>query len=350
MELHAKEVERFQHDRYAAGHRSLSSIRAMQPILVYLRGLGIAPAVSSPSAGTLEVFLEQYRTYLTVERGLRNKTACCYIRLIDPFVQTRISSNGLALDFRSLTAADVVSFVVRTCTRLNPGMAGLTITALRSILRFLHVEGAIDRSQLSAVPTVPGRRLTGLPKGLEPDQVRCLLASCDTAAPSGRRDFAVLTMLVRLGLRAGEVATLELHDIDWRTGEIVVSHSKGNRTERIPLPADVGEALAAYLQRGRPVNAEGRTIFIGAKAPHHALTTSAVSEIVARAARRSGLGRIYAHRLRHTAATLMLRGGASLPEIGQVLRHRNAITTAIYAKADRNALRSIARPWPGDVA
>ena len=350
-ELHAKEVQRFQRDRYAAGYRSLPSIRAMQTILGYLRDSDIMPAVLPVSAtGALEAFVERFHTYLTSERGIRDATASRYIHLIRPFLQTRILSGGLALDFRSLTAADVVSFVVKICPRLNPGMAGLTVTALRSILGFLHVDGAIDRSLLSAVPTVPGRRLTGLPKGLDPNQVKRLLASCDTATPSGCRDFAVLTMLVRLGLRAGEVAKLRLDDIDWRAGEIVVAHSKGNREERIPLPSDVGETVAAYLRRGRPVNAQGRTIFIGAVAPHHALTSSGVSVIVARAAKRCGLGRIHAHRLRHTAATLMLHGGASLPEIGQLLRHRNTITTTIYAKVDRDALRSIARPWPGDVA
>jgi integrase/recombinase XerD len=157
-------------------------------------------------------------------------------------------------------------------------------------------------------------------------------------------------MLVRLGLRAGEVAKLQLDDIDWRAAEIVIAQGKGNRIERLPLPVDVGEAVAAYLRHGRPVDAQGRTIFIGAVAPHRALGRAAVSVIVARAAESCGLDRIHAHRLRHTAATLMLRGGASLPEIGQLLRHRNTITTAIYAKVDRDALRSIARAWPGDVA
>ena len=350
-ELGAKEVERFQRDRYAAGYRFLPSIRAMQPILNYLRGLGIATVVSSlPATGVLEAAIEKYRSYLTVERGIQNETACRYIDLMRPFLQTRVLPDALGLDFRSLKAADVISFVVTTCRRLNPGTAGLAVTALRSLLGFLHVDGAINRSLVSAVPTIPGRRLTGLPKGLAPDQVQRLLASCNTTARSGCRDFAVLTMLVRLGLRAGEVAKLQLDDIDWRAGEIVIAQGKGNRTERLPLPADVGEALAAYLRHGRPVNAQGRTIFIGAVAPHHPLTRAAVSVIVARAAERCGLGRIHAHRLRHTAATLMLRGGASLPEIGQLLRHRNTITTAIYAKVDRDALRSIARPWPGDVA
>jgi site-specific recombinase XerD len=350
-ELRAKEVERFQLSRYEAGYSFLRSIRAMQPILGYLRGLGIAPAtLSPPVSGVLEAALARYRGYLILERGIRNASASRYIELMRPFLQTKVLPDGLTLDLRSLTAADVISFVVTNCPRLNPGTAGLTVTALRSLLGFLYVDGAIDRSLVSAVPTVPGRRLTGLPKGLASDQVQRLLASCDTSTRSGCRDFAVLTMLVRLGLRAGEVAKLQLDDIDWRTGEIVIAHSKGDCTERLPLPADVGEAIAAYLHHGRPASTQGRTVFARIRAPHHALTSGAVTQIVRHAGERCGFERIHAHRLRHTAATLMLRGGASLPEIGQLLRHRNAITTSIYAKVDRDALRSIARAWPGDVA
>jgi integrase/recombinase XerD len=350
-ELRPTEVERFQRDRYAAGYRFLLSIRAMQPILSYLRGLGGAPAASSPpTSGALEAALERYRDYLTVERGVRNESASRYINLVRPFLQTRVLPDGFTLDLRSLAAADVVSFVVTNCPRLSRGTAALTASALRSLLGFLHVGGAIDRSLVSAVPSVPGRRLTGLPKGLAPAQVQCLLASCDTSTRSGCRDFAVLTMLVRLGLRAGEVAKLQLDDIAWRAGEIIVAHGKANCAERLPLPTDVGEAVAAYLRHGRPASAHGRTVFVRIRPPHHALTSGAVTQIVAHAAERCGFDRFYAHRLRHTAATLMLRAGASLPEIGQVLRHRNAITTAIYAKVDHDALRSIARPWPGEVA
>jgi integrase/recombinase XerD len=350
-ELGAKEVERFQRNRYEAGHTYLPSIRAMEPILGYLRGLGIAPTVSpAATTGALEVVLERYRSYLMIERGVQRTTACRYIGHVRPFLQTRVTPDGLALDFRSLTAADVVSSAVESCRRLDPGMAELAVVALRSLLGFRHVDGVIDRSLVSAIPTVPGRRLTGLPKGLAPDQVRRLLASSNTTTRSGCREFAILVILVRLGLRAGEVAKLQLDDIDWRAGEIVIAHGKGNRTERLPLPVDVGEAVATYLQHGRPTGAQGRTVFITVKAPYQALASTAVSVTVARAAKRCGLGTIHAHRLRHTAATMMLRGGASLPEIGQLLRHRNTITTAIYAKVDRDALRSIARPWPGDVA
>jgi site-specific recombinase XerD len=191
--------------------------------------------------------------------------------------------------------------------------------------------------------------LVGLPKGLDPEQVQRLLASCDTTTPTGCRDFAILTMLVRLGLRSIEVARLRLEDVDWRAGEIIVQGKK-NRVDRLPLPSDVGTALVAYLKNGRPANVRSRNLFIYALAPYRPLGAEGVASLVVSAARRAGIGRLSAHRLRHTAATEMLRAGASLPEIGQVLRHNRAMTTAIYAKVDFTALRTIARPWPGDVA
>jgi site-specific recombinase XerD len=197
-----------------------------------------------------------------------------------------------------------------------------------------------------AVPSSASWRLAGLPRALEPWQVQRLLGSCDRRTAAGRRDFAIMTVLARLGLRAGEVAGLELDDLDWRAGEIVV-RGKGRRSERLPLPADVGEAIAAYLRQGRPASAQGRAVFVRVKAPHRALTTGGITQVVVSAGRRAGLGQIHAHRLRHSAATAMLRAGSSLEEIGQVLRHRAPLTTAIYAKVDRDALRQIARPWPG---
>ena len=189
-------------------------------------------------------------------------------------------------------------------------------------------------------------RLAGLPKALEPAQVAALLASCDPDIAAGRRDFAMLTMLARLGLRAGEVAALTLEDIDWRAGEITVC-GKGNRAGRLPLPADAGEAIAAYLRDGRPAPFEGdRRVFLRVRAPHRGLTTGGVTEAVFSAGRRAGIGPVHAHRLRHSAATAMLRAGAPLTEIGQVLRHRRLLSTAIYAKTDLTALRTLARPWP----
>lgn len=344
------EVEQFLGDRRAAGHTNHLTGKAMRPMLGYLRELGAAP---TPPAATptdpVEVALESYRHYLEVERGLGKATARGYVDAMRPFLRGRVLSDGLDLSLARLSAADVVAFVVARCSHQSRGAAKLTVSALRSLLGFLHVEGLIKRPLAAAVPSVAAWRLAGLPQGLEPPEVGSLLASCDRRTANGRRDFAVLTMLVRLGLRAGEAAALRLDDIDWRAGEIVVS-GKGNRAERLPLPPDVGAAVAEYLRFGRPASAQDRTVFVRVKAPHCALGTGGVTQLVAAAARRAGLGRIHAHRLRHTAATQMLRAGASLPEIGQLLRHRRAQTTAIYAKVDREALRIIARPWPAGVA
>lgn len=296
-----------------------------------------------PATGPIDELLHRFRRYLVVERGLRDKGATDYARAVQPFLEGQLSRGALGLD--RLSAAEVTAFVVATCPRLSPGTVKLTMTALRSLLGFLHLEGTIERPLAAAVPSVASWRLAELPKRLEPSQVHSLLGSCDLGTATGRRDFAVLTALVRLGLRAGELAGLRFKDIDWRAAEIVV-RGKGRREERLPLPADVGEAIAAYLRSGRPEIAGGRNVFVTVNAPHRPLSSDAVSAIVVRAASRCGLGPIRAHRLRHTAASETLRGGASLEEVGQLLRHRRAMTTAIYAKVDRKALRKVARPWP----
>jgi len=346
-DLCATEVSRYLCARRAAGYTSLLSIKALRPMLDYLRGLGVAPSpVAVVMTGPVDVVLEQYRRYLTDERGLASATADDYATAVRPFLNSRVLPDGHSLDLEHLTAPDVVSFVVTHCHQHRSKTKRAT-KSLRSLLRFLHFVDLIEGSLASVVPSIAGWRLSGLPKALEPDQVRRLLAACDDRTRSGCRDIAILVMLVRLGLRAIEVSRLKLGDIDWRAGEIVV-HGKANCIERLPLPSDVGEAIAAYLQRGRPASAQGRTVFVRIKAPHHAMGSKAVSSVVAEAARRAGLGRIHAHRLRHTAATQMLRAGASLPEVGQLLRHRSVETTAIYAKVNHEALRTIARRWPGD--
>jgi len=346
-ELSMVQVDRFLADRCAAGVRKLKTRKALDPILSYLRGLGLAPAAEAPvEDGPVAEILNRYRQFLMAERGLIAATALRYFDCLRPFLDRRLSAAGL--DLGSLTPADVTSFVVEFCPRLNGGVAKLTVSALRSFLGFLHVQGVTERSLVSAVPTVLRRRLAGLPKGLEPDQVRQLLAACDASTVVGNRDLAILTLLIRLGLRRDEVARLGLDDIDWRAGTISV-RGKGNCHERLPLPPDVGRRLAEYLRHARPADALGRAVFVRYFAPHHALGAARVSGIVADAARRAGLGRVHAHRLRHTAATELLRAGASLPEIGQILRHRRTETTAIYAKVDWNTLKLIARPWPEGV-
>jgi integrase/recombinase XerD len=172
-----------------------------------------------------------------------------------------------------------------------------------------------------------------------------LLQSCDRASPAGRRDFAILMLLARLGLRRGEVAALKLDDVDWRAGEIVI-RGKGSRIDRLPLPSDVGQALVDYLRDGRP-RGFGRRLILPARAPYGELSPRAIAAVVMRACKRAGIAPVGAHRLRHTIASELLRRGAGLPEIGQLLRHRSIDTTAIYAKVDRRALSRLALAWPG---
>jgi integrase/recombinase XerD len=343
--LSPTEAERFLQARRAAGYTHHFSSRGLAPLLAYLQGLGAVPAPppAPVPAGPVEELLERYRLYLIRERGFKEPTARRYARLVRPFLSNLASPEGL--DLSQLGTAEISAFVLGTCRQLPTNGARLTVTATRSLLGFLHHEGEIERPLLQAVPSIGSWRGQSLPKGIEPGEVQKLLGSCDRATMTGRRDFAVLTLLSRLGLRAGEVAGLSLEDIDWRAGEILV-RGKGRREERLPLPADVGEAIAAYLRGGRPGSVEGRSVFVLAAAPYRALSSTVVSQVVASAARRAGLGTFYAHRLRHTAATQALRAGASLPEVGQLLRHNRIETTAIYAKVDREGLRALARPWP----
>jgi site-specific recombinase XerD len=220
------------------------------------------------------------------------------------------------------------------------------VTALRSLLRFLHVTGRAPGPLTGAVPAVANWRLAGLPRTLSAGQVEALIEGCDTGSVVGVRDRALLVMLARLGLRTAEAAALRLEDVDWRSGQILI-RGKGNRAERLPLPQAVGEALAEYLTTMRPACAS-RSVFLAVRGrPPRPLTAMAVRQIVARTCRRAGLPRLGAHRLRHTLASDLLRAGNSLPRIGQVPRHRGQLSTAIYAKVDTAQLRDVARPWPG---
>jgi site-specific recombinase XerD len=334
--------------RRAAGCREGLSMLALRPLMEYLRGTGaVPPGEPAPPSGPAEEAIAEYASYLRSERGLAAVTVERETALIRPFLAGRVR-DGLG-DLETLTAADVQAFVLGCARSSPPVTVQRTGTALRSLLRFLHLRGVTASPLAGAVPAAANWKLSGLPRHLTQDEAARMLDSCDLATVTGQRDRAVLLLLARMGLRAGEAAGLRLDDIDWRAGEITV-RGKGNRHERLPLPPDVGEALASYLGDGRPARAQGRAVFAGVRAPHRPLTRGAVTQIAARASQRCGLGTVFAHRLRHTAATGMLRAGASLEEIGQVLRHREVSTTAIYAKVDYDRLRGLARPWPGDAA
>lgn len=348
--LDASLMDRFLLARRTAGYKSFPSINALRPLLAFLRRHDVVPdSVTNVATSPVDVILERFHHYLTVERALSCETARTYISAVRPFVKRTASTDIFELNCARITTADVVSFVMVGSSGQTGGSARRKARALRSLLGFLHLEGLIEGTMIAAVPTISHRQLAGLPKGLDSNHVQRLLASCDTNTRNGARDLAVLKVLIRLGLRISEVAKIQLDDIDWRAGEIVI-RGKANCTDRLPLPVDVGDAIAEYLRCGRPSTAQGRTVFVRVKAPHHGLSAQGVAQIVCAAAHRVGLEGIHAHRLRHTAATRMLHAGASLQEIAQVLRHRHILTTAIYAKVDSNALRTIARTWPGGAA
>jgi integrase/recombinase XerD len=343
-DLTGKRAEEFLAARRAAGYTCRLSGRGLAPLLGFLRGLGAVPEPEClVPAGAVDVLLERYRGYLVGERGLAPGTVRYYLDEARGFLAGR--ERGLG----ELSAAEVSGFVAAECRRRGTGSAKILVTALRSVLRFLVVEGLVMPGLQDAVPAVAGWRGGGLPKALPDGQVAALLAACDRGTATGRRDFAVLVLLSRLGLRACEAAALELDDIDWRDGTVTI-RGKGRRDERLPLPPDAGEALAGYLRDGRPAGGAGRRVFLASRAPGGGMSPSAVKAVVRYACRRAGIAEAGAHRLRHSAATGMLRAGAPLAEIGQVLRHRSVSTTAIYAKVDHAALGQLAVPWPGSMS
>lgn len=333
-------VEEFLAARRGQGYTCWLSSRGLGSLLGYLRGLGVVPGVvGEVGCGLVEEILACYRAYLVGERGLVAGTVRYYEADARLFLARWADG-----DVAGMTAGEVTRFVMRECAVRGTGSAKILVTVLRSLLRFLLVTGRIGADLVPAVPSVAGWRDAGLPQTLQPGAVRALLACCDRRRAVGRRDYAILTVLARLGLRAGEVAAMELGDLDWRTGEILV-RGKGNLEDRLPLPVDVGQALVAYLRRGRP-DVRCARVFLRVRAPHGPLTSGGVKAVVRSACDRAGISGVGAHRLRHTAATAVLRAGASMPEVAQLLRHRHLASTAIYAKVDRAALRQVARPWP----
>jgi integrase/recombinase XerD len=311
-------------------HTQFISQRAMAPMLSYLRRVGAVPALV-PIVSARGELLARYEAHLLGERGVAPARAALYLAVAEECLRGR--------KVAALSAADVTGLVRAHARR--PGFSGW-LTALRSALRFLFVSGETSTNLTYAVPSAPCWRQASLPKALESSEVDGMLATCDRRTIVGRRDHAVLLLMVRLGLRAGEVAALTLDDIDWKAGEIVV-RGKGT-TGRLPLPVDVGQSIVAYLRRrGR---SESRAVFLKSRAPYGGGTAGMITQIAHSALRTAGISSGGAHRLRHTAATQMLRRGASLTEIAQVLRHRHIDTTAIYAKVDRDGLRGLAQPWP----
>jgi len=337
--------------QFLAGRRRQGKARRGDPatgqqLLEYLRDhdeIAAAPQRidRTPAAG----LTRDFEAFLHSERGLSTSTVVSYLPVVRRFLNELFGRKALRLE--QLRPRDLHGFALREIQRVSRSHGKGVVTALRSFLRFLLQRGAVQTDLAGTLPGVASWRLSHLPKSLPPEQVERLLACCDRNSPTGKRDHAILLLLARLGLRGGEVVAMTLDDLDWECGEIVV-RGKGQRLERLPLPADVGAALASYLCEVRPA-CEPRRVFIRMLAPQQGLAgPTAISCIVRRALRRAGLDPEFkgAHLLRHSLATDLLRRGASLSEIGQLLRHRQPTTTQIYAKVDIAALRGIAQPWP----
>ena len=314
-------------------------------IIECLRASGDLPsseAVVQPDGATL--IEAAYTAHLREERAVADTTAAVYLRLVHPFVLEHLSDGWKG--FAKLNAQGVIRFVVRQARKMTPCYAKLHVTALRSFLRFAYVHDSTKLDLAAAVPTIPYWRLATLPRFIPAEDVRRLVRSCDRRTHGGCRDHAILLLLARLGLRASEVAHLELDDIDWDAAELSV-HGKGHRLDRIPLPNDVGRALATYIRRVRP-RCASRVVFMRLQAPVRGLGGTAIAHIVRRAIERVGLRTPShgAHLLRHSLATTLLRHGSSLPEIAELLRHRSPETTMLYAKVDLGALHRVSPPWP----
>lgn len=311
-------------------------------VLAFLQERGVVPPVAAAAPGGFDGLLDDYRAHL-VGRGLAALTVPGYVSAAARFLtETCGDDPGRVV---GLSASDVASFVARAAESLTPASVNTLVVGVRSLLRWLYVDGQIDRPLAQAAPWLASGRLSTLPRSVEPGQAELLLGTCDRSRLAGARDFAVLTVLARLGLRAGEIAAMELTDIDWRRGRVTV-RSKGGWLDPLPLPVDVGAAIAAYL-RLRGAQPEFPQLFLRVHAPRGPMKLPTVRGVVREACERAGMPDVGTHRLRHGAAADLLRNGAGLHEIGQVLRHRDLETTAMYAKVDFATLVTVARAWPG---
>jgi integrase/recombinase XerD len=336
-------VEEFLACQRASGcDRHSLSRPGLRCLLDVLRGLGVLAAEEPAAASSpADVLLAGFERYLLAERGLAAGTVVLYRASARRFVDGLSSDRGLA----GLAAGDVTAAVLRESGVVSVSAAQNFVSGVRSFLRFCFIEGVVGSDLSRAALFMRGRSSSSLPRGISRADARALLGSCDRRQALGRRDHAIIILLLRLGLRRSEVAGLTLDDIDWRAGELVVV-GKGARQDRLPLPADVGQAIAAYLRRGRPRSSR-REVFLRARAPYEPIASGTVASTVRRACRRAGIAEFGSHRLRHTAACEMVAANVPLQRIGQVLRHQSLQSTAIYARVDVERLRLLATPWPG---
>jgi len=343
----ADRVQRFLAHRKRTARCALGDTAALQQMAdrLLLKQVTEPPARSS-ALNERELVEQDFCKHLVQDQGLTPSTLACYLRHVSRFLREHFGDGPVRFD--QLVCADITGFIRRHARGHSYSRAKQVVTALRSFLRHLHLRGRIAIDLTSCVPRVAHWSLAQLPTFLSPDQVNRVLKLCDRRSAIGRRDYAMLLLLARLGLRVGEVAALTLDEINWQYGALTI-RGKGGRWTQMPLPQDVGEAIVDYLENGRP-SCTDRHLFICAHAPRRGFrSANRISTIASRALTRAGIDhpRAGAHIFRHALATEMLRQGASLSEIGQLLRHQHPDTTRIYTKVDLTALRPLAMPWPG---
>jgi len=351
-EVTAQEVTDEHVQRFFEGYARKQSVKrgefaALRRLMELLGRLSvICPRPEHNESTPIQQAVDAFTTYLRQEQALCDKTLIQYGPFIEHFLSKRFGQGPV--EFAALQAGDVIEFVKRQAALLSPARAKAATTALRSFFRYLRYCGEIQLDLAAAVPTVPNWSMTEIPRAIAPDHLQAVFAHCPRDTPVGRRDYAILMLLARLGLRAGEIVSLTLDSIDWETGSIAVA-GKGNQAASLPLPTEVSGAIADYLRHGRPTN-NSRALFLRVCAPIRGLgAQQTIGTIVGAAIKRAGIETPHrgTHQFRHALATDMLRHGATLTEIGSVLRHRHAKTTSLYAKVDFAALRPLSLPWPG---
>jgi site-specific recombinase XerD len=346
LDLDDTVVDRFLRLRRGQHRVRRGDPKALGRLLAMLRQTGVVKQQQAVEVTARAKVIGEFRHYLSQERGLAQPTLLNYLPVIEQFLSERFYNR--APNFSQLRAPDVTGFVLRRARQLSPVRARLMVTALRSFFRYLRHRGAMSIDLTGCVPTVPSWSLSALPRFLPAADVERVLECCDRKTSVGRRNYAILLLLARLGVRAGEVVGLNLADIDWGAGQIII-RGKGGKSAPLPLVAEVGASLAAYLRHDRPRSAS-RRVFIRHRAPLIGLgNSSTVSSLVRRALKHAGVESAHngAHVFRHSLATSLLRQGGSLDEIGELLRHQSPNTTAIYAKVDVTALHTLALAWPG---
>ncbi|MDJ0362510.1 tyrosine-type recombinase/integrase [Rhodococcus sp. H29-C3] len=333
------QVERFCSNRGLIGQRRVAPQSVM--VLMNLLRPDCVPAKSTGLSAGIEELLNGFTTYLHEERSLADQTVEGYRYHVQVFASWYVERCGE--DLNAVTIADVNQFLIGHVAVWSVGTVRAATTALRAMFRWMLYIGRLNNNLADGIVPVLSHLQAGVPRALPAEDIESLLA-----VEMSTRDRAIVLLFLRLGLRAGEVSSLSLDDFDWRAARVQI-HGKGHDCQFMPVTVEVGEAVAEYLLEDRRVDSPYRQIFLTANAPHQPLTRVGASGVVTYLARRAGIeGRVGAHRLRHSAATAVLAGGGTLAEAGQLLRHRSAQATAIYAKTDQWALAGLVRPWPVD--